>query len=113
MSNNLFEKADLVVREMYKITLSLKQIYQFSVGEQLRRASLSVVLNIVEGGARRSHKEKLQLLSVSFGSLKECKYLLYFMFKLGLLDKKTYESIMIRINELARIIYSILYKNKK
>jgi len=109
----LFEKADPLVREIYKITLNMPQKYQFSSGDQLRRSSLSVVLNIVEGGARKSFKEKRQFMNIAFGSLKETKYLIYFVHQLALIDNSKYENLMLRINELARIMYSILYKNSE
>lgn len=61
--NNLLGKADLLVREVYKVTLDLRQIYQFSVGEQLRRASLSIVLNIVEGGQEGRKRRSCNFLA--------------------------------------------------
>lgn len=110
MPNNLFEKADKFTQETYKISLKLPQIYQFSIGDQIRRSSLSVVLNIVEGGARKSDKEKRQFLNISFGSLKETKYLIYMMYKLNLLNINTFTSLKEEANELARIMYSIIYR---
>ncbi len=112
MRNNLFEKADPLVREIYRITLNLPQKFQYSLADQLRRSSLSIVLNIVEGGARRSEKEKRQFMNIAFGSLKETKYLIYFASNFELIEKTKYEDLMIRINELARIMYSILYKSR-
>jgi len=44
MRNNLFEKADKLMREVYKSTLNLPSKFQFSLADQLRRSSLSVVL---------------------------------------------------------------------
>jgi len=108
--NLLFEKADPLVRRIYKLTLDFPQRYQFSVGDQLRRASLSIVLNIVEGGARKSPKEKKQFLNIAFGSLKETKYLVYFCNELKLIDDKVFEDVMFKINELAKIIYVLLYR---
>ena len=51
-------------------------------------------------------------MNIAFGSLKETKYLVYFMNQFGMLNNPKYEDFMSRINELARIIYSILYKSK-
>lgn len=106
----LFELADPIAKIIYKLSLDFPQKYQFSLGEQVRRACLSVVLNIVEGGARKSLKEKRQFLNICFGSLKETKYLLYFCRELTLIKKEQFEEIMIKINELARVLYVTLYK---
>lgn len=108
--NLLFEKADPLVKRIYKLTLNFSSRYQFSIGDQLRRSSLSVILNIVEGGARKSPKEKQQFLNITFGSLKETKYLIYFIKDLDLIDKKNFDEIMEGINELAKIIYVLLYR---
>ncbi len=65
----LFEKSDKLVKDIFYLTLNFPQKYQFSAGEQLGRPSLSIVLNITEAGARKSLKEKRQLLNIAFGSL--------------------------------------------
>ena len=111
--NLLFEKADRIAKLIYKLSLNFPQIYQFSLGEQIRRSSLSIILNIVEGEARISNKEKKQFLNISFSSLKETKYLIYFCFDLGLISKEKFEDLIIKINELAKILYGLLYKSKK
>ncbi|MEK7633843.1 MAG: four helix bundle protein [Patescibacteria group bacterium] len=108
--NLLFEKADPIAKEIFKLTLNFDHKLQFSIGDQLRRSSLSVVLNIVEGGARKSPKEKKQFLNITFGSLKETKYLIYFCHDLKLIDNKIFEDLMLKINELAKIIYVLVYR---
>ncbi len=111
--NLLFDLSNRMVIKIYKCTLNFPQKYQFSVGDQLRRSSLSIVLNIVEGGARLSFNEKRQFMNISYGSLKETKYLLYFSKELGLIERSFYIEIMEPVNELARVLYTLLYKNKK
>ncbi len=108
--NLLFELSNDLVKDIYKSTLTYPSKFQFSVGEQLRRASLSVVLNIVEGGARKSAKEKKQFLNITFGSLKETKYLIYFSNEFKLIEEKKFAIFMRKINELAKIIYTLLYR---
>lgn len=108
--NLLFYLSDGLVRDIYRITLKFPYPFQSSVGDQLRRASLSVVLNIVEGGARKSIKEKRQFRNIAFSSLKETKYLLYFSLELELINQLFYEDKMKRVNKLAAILYGLLYK---
>jgi four helix bundle protein len=113
IKNKLAEKADIVVRSVYSVALTFPQIHQFSIGEQLRRASLSIVLNIVESGGRIHLKEKQQLLNVSYGSLKETQYLVDFSFQKKLITVSTHNELSQKLDELARIIYTILYKENK
>ncbi len=44
--------------------------------DQLERASLSVVLNLTEGSARPSAKERARFYAISYASLKEVQTLL-------------------------------------
>lgn len=110
VKSKLAEKANVVVKDIYTSSLTFPKIHQFSVGEQLRRASLSIVLNIVESGGRKHLKEKQQLLNVAYGSLKETQYLIDFSYELKLIITSNYDSLTQKLEELARILYSILYK---
>jgi four helix bundle protein len=110
VKSKLSEKADIIVKKIYSITLTFPQIHQFSIGEQLRRASLSIALNTVESGGRKHLKEKQQLLNVAYGSLKETQYLIDFSHEMKLIVESTYIDLSHKLEELARILYSILYK---
>ena len=65
----------------------------YALGDQLRRAIVSVPANTIEVSARAGNKELKQFLSIAYGSLKEAKYLLYFACKQGLISNKDYLSI--------------------
>lgn len=106
----MFELADEISQSIYKTTLDFPYKYQSSIGDQLRRAGLSIVLNIVEGGAKKSDKEKTQYRRISFASLKETKYLVYFSHKMKLINDSYYKEIMSIINRLAAILYGLIYK---
>lgn len=108
--NLLFDLANELVKKMYKVTLDFPFKYQSSIGDQSRRASLSIVLNIVEGGARKSPKERKQFLNIAYSSLKEAKYLIYFSYECGILKETEYLDILKNTNRLAAILYGLLYK---
>lgn len=57
---------------MIEIADCIPRNYQYSFGDQLRRAGLSVPNCIAEGNGRRSTKESNQLYNVSKGSVYEC-----------------------------------------
>jgi|YNPBryunderm2012_1023409.scaffolds.fasta_scaffold32483_2 four helix bundle protein len=104
----LMEKVHDVVKEIFLITLKFPQIYQFSIGEQLRRSTLSIPLNITEGNARESEKEKKQFLNFAYSSLKEAKYLLYFSKDIDLISEEVYQDIFKKIDEIGRLIYGLI-----
>jgi len=109
LRSKLMDKAHEASKAVYLFTLNLPQKYQFSLGEQLRRSILSVPLNITEGNARLTDKEKRQFLNIAFGSLKEAKYTLFFCKDIGLIECNEYNTLYMRLDELSRILYSIIH----
>lgn len=105
---SLSERARPIAKEIYELTLKFPQVHQFSIGEQLRRASLSIALNITESGARKNYGEKKQLLNIAFGSLKETKFLLEFSRDIKIISAP--ERLCSQLEELAKILYVIIYQ---
>ena len=46
------------------------------VKDQLRRASLSVVLNVAEGSAKPTKRDRMKFYNIAFGSLREVQAIL-------------------------------------
>ncbi|MBI2252902.1 MAG: four helix bundle protein [Armatimonadetes bacterium] len=73
-----FEKLDVYqqglefVNLCFNLTKEFDNKIQFSLGDQLRRASLSIVTNIAEGVGRKHEKEKKQFFQTSLASCFEC-----------------------------------------
>lgn len=73
-----FEKLDVWKRsinyadEMFQVADALPQKYQFSLGEQLRRAALSIPTNIAEGSGRDSSKSRAYFYRIAKGSVSVC-----------------------------------------
>ena len=67
----VFALADRLAMEIYQATASFPKSETFSLTAQMRRASISVPSNVVEGCARRSEREYLRFLNVAYGSSRE------------------------------------------
>lgn len=67
----MYSDAQALFSEVRKICKSLPQEHKFSLGDQLSRSSLSVILNIAEGSGKKSDKELGRYLDISLGSLYE------------------------------------------
>ncbi len=81
-------KMDEFAHLSYKLTKKFPRDELYGVISQLRRAALSIILNYIEGYARKKKLVTLNFLEISYGSLKECKYLLYFSLKENYIDEK-------------------------
>jgi len=76
LENITLAKADELAHKVYKISKKFPKSETYELGSQLRRAGLSVSLNIIEGFARNNQKEFKRFLEISYASLKEVMYIL-------------------------------------
>ena len=74
----LKEQMDKYVHFIYSVTKKFPKDELYGSVSQIRRASLSIILNYIEGYARKRPLVRLNFLEISYGSLKESKYLLHF-----------------------------------
>lgn len=60
-----------LTKEVYAITMFLPQEEKFNMVQQIRRAALSVKLNLAEGSTRKSETERSRFVEIARGSLAE------------------------------------------
>ena len=70
MSTNNFRTLDLAV-EFYKTVEKTK--FPNHLRDQVLRASSSISLNLAEGNAKYSRKDKARIYQIALGSLRECQ----------------------------------------
>ena len=103
-------KMDKFVHLVYKISKNFPKDELYGITSQTRRAALSIILNYIEGYARRKDKVYKNFLEISYGSLKEVKYLLHFSLVEEYLNKKNYKETMELAEEIGAMLWSILRK---
>lgn len=108
--NQLREKMDKYVHLIYKLTKKFPKDELYGVISQLRRAALSIILNYIEGYARMKNKIHKNFIEISYGSLKESKYLLHFSLVENYISKDEYEEAIILAEEIGAMLYGILRK---
>ena len=72
---------------------------------------MSVMLNYIEGYARRKGPEckvSNNFLEISYGSLKESKYLVYFSYTENYLTQHDYEQLILIADEIGRMLWSTM-----
>ncbi|MBI2124052.1 MAG: four helix bundle protein [Candidatus Wildermuthbacteria bacterium] len=106
----LKSKMDEYAHLIYRITKEFPSEELYGITSQLRRASLSIVLNYVEGYARIRGKVYRNFLEMSYGSLKETKYLLYFSFGEKYMSEDNYKKAIQFAEDIGAMLWGILRK---
>ena len=88
-------------KEMALITKKFPREY-WDLGDQIRRASLSVCLNIAEGSAKRSDKDFNRYLGNSLGSISEVVAALDISLSLGLITSERFEDYVLQAEQIAK-----------
>lgn len=103
-----FELADALVIDIYMVTKTFPKEELFGLTSQIRRASVSVAANIVEGSARASEKEYLQFLRLALGSLRETGYFIDLSARLGYIQQQRATDLSIKYEETARVLSGLI-----
>jgi len=108
----VWQKSMDLVELIYKLTTLLPREELYGLISQMRRAVVSICSNIAEGYARRSHKEYLQFYSISYGSALELETQVEIVKRLKLSRLDSLKSIESLLNEVCRMLYTMIYKEK-
>lgn len=101
----VWQKADALALEIYKITEKFPRSELFGITSQLRRAALSVPLNIVEGYSRKSKIELSRFIDIALGSLAETEYLLDFSERIDYVASDKISHIYSLIVEVSKLLW--------
>jgi len=107
-SEKLKGKMDEYVHLVYRLTRNFPREELYGSTSQLRRATLSIILNYIEGFARKRKRVKKNFWEISYGSLKESKYLLYFSLKENYFDQIEYKKVMNLAEEIGAMLWKCL-----
>lgn len=105
----VWQKADELAFEIYKMTKKFPKDEIYGLTSQLRRAVLSVPTNIVEGYARKGDKELARFVNISIGSLAEVEYLLTFAGRLQYVSNSELTRIEVLRSEVGKLLW-MFYK---
>ncbi len=104
----VFHSADELMLRLYRVTAALPVEERYGLQSQLRRAGLSVPVNIVEGSTRRTLREYLSFLNIATASTAEVLYLLSVGRRLGVLDPEATEALESEYRALLKSLRAML-----
>ena len=107
-----WQKAMVLVREIYLATREFPKEEMYGLKSQLRRASVSVPSNIAEGQARYSRREFHDFLNNARGSLAEVETQIMLANDLGHLSESVTNSLLDKASELGKVLNGLIASTK-
>lgn len=114
-----FERLDVYNKSLafsiiiYKLTQTWPREHLFGITNQIRRASLSIGLNIAEGYSR-TRKDFQHFLTISRGSCFECVPLLRLANSIDLINQSKMEELLSELEGIAQMtskLRTVLFRN--
>jgi len=103
-----WQKARVLVREIYIVSSQGRFAKDFALRDQIRRAAVSVMSNIAEGYGRGGTKEFTQFLSVAKASAVEVVSHLYVALDQRYIDQETFDRLAGSADEVSRMIAGLM-----
>ena len=95
-------QAKELVKEIYKLQSRFPKEEKFALGDQVRRAAVSITANIAEGCGRYSPKEKIRYIEIAFGSMTEVFSELQIAYELEYITKDDIDAIRPCFSQVAK-----------
>ena len=110
----IYERSYAAALAVYKMTQEFPRTEQGGITDQMRRASVSIPLNIAEGYAKKeSQKEFRRFLMMAVGSTDELRVLLDFAKDLGYVDEARHEKADKEYEEIKRMLTVFMRRIKE
>ncbi|MFH0968997.1 MAG: four helix bundle protein [Patescibacteria group bacterium] len=106
MNSILKKKANLLAHKGYDLTYKFPKDELFGLTSQVRRSLVSVPSNLIEGYSRNKSKVFLNFLEISYASLAEAKYQIYFAYKRGYISKDAYMDFYKDSEEVSKMLWA-------
>ena len=100
----VYGKIRYLIKDVYSLQKSFPKEERFGLGDQLRRAVVSVSANLAEGSGRNSLKEKMHYVEISYGSLMEVFCELQTACDLGYITSNQFNSLRTQITDIAKML---------
>lgn len=101
----IWNKARMLVKEVYSITEKLPIEEKFGLTSQMRRAAVSIASNIAEGSGKESQKEFLRFLETAYSSAFELETQFILAEDLAFLNKEESAHLLSVVQEIQKMIY--------
>ena len=91
----------------YQVTATYPRAELYSLSSQMRRAAISVPINIAEGCGRNSNRELARFIRIALGSLTELESLVYLSKDLQICEEIRSREVVTLIRQLCGMLASL------
>ncbi len=108
-----FEKLDVwqrtreFTKKIYILTKTFPSEEKYGLISQIRRATISISCNIVEGTSRWSAKEKARYIEIAYGSLMEVLNCLILCSDLDFMKSRDLDELRLSIDEIGNKLHAL------
>ena len=100
----VWQEARKLVVDAYNLVRKFPKEERYALGDQIRRAVVSIPSNIAEGSGRVSLKEKMHFVEIAYGSLMEVYCQLQIAVDLKFIDEIELEKIRTRFSLISSML---------
>jgi len=110
---NVWQESIKYVDDIYSTIRNFPADEQYGLTGQLKRAVVSIAINIAEGSGRESKREFVRFVNMAYGSLCETISLLKICLSREMLDKEPYERLYKDGEKIGRMLSGLKGSLKK
>jgi four helix bundle protein len=100
----VWKKSRSFVKEVYIMSAGFAAEEKYGISGQIRRAAVSISLNISEGSGRGTDKDFSHFLDMAYSSALEVENLIYLCFDLKFINEKRQDELIDRVIEIQKMI---------
>jgi four helix bundle protein len=108
----VYKKAKELNHEILAFLRDSKSIDNY-IRDQLKRASISIVINIAEGSGKLSKADKRNFYTIARGSVYECVSLLEIIYDEGYIESGKYEYFKARYEIISKMLLGLIRSQKQ
>lgn len=108
---DVYRKAKALNKEIL-LFLKENKSTDYYIRDQLKRASISIVINIAEGSGKFSKPDKRNFYTIARGSVYECVSLIELIFEEKLINKEKFNDFYKKYEELSKMLLGLINSQK-